>query len=130
MAWAFEDESDDYTEAVLDSLASAQALVPAVWHLEVVNVLITAGKRGRLSAADALGFIAFLDTLPISTPSDACEKRMSELLSLAREHALTSYDASYLLLAMKSGLPLATKDKALRRAAKKAGVPIWPLPGR
>lgn len=127
MAWAFEDESDIYTENVLDSLTTSKAIVPAIWHLEVVNVLKTSERRGRLKEADSTSFVSFLESLPISTAMDACEGKMAELLSVARSYNLSSYDASYLLLAMKMTVPIATKDKALRVAALKAGVHIWQL---
>lgn len=125
MAWAFEDESDAYTDKVLDSLASAKALVPAIWHLEVVNVLKNAEKRGRIKESDSIGFITLLDSLPICAIHDGSDTKMTELLSVARKHNLSSYDASYLILAMKKRIPIATKDKSLRDAAFNAGIHIW-----
>ncbi len=49
---------------------------------------------------------------------------MKDFLALARAHGLSSYDASYLDLAMKKGLPLATLDKKLKQAAKAAKLRI------
>jgi predicted nucleic acid-binding protein len=40
------------------------------------------------------------------------------VLALARKHRLTVYDASYLELAQRETLPLATLDKDLARAAR------------
>ncbi len=65
MAWCFEDEAGDYADAVLASLATSEALVPAIWSLEVANVLLVAERRGRLTQADATRFVRLLRTLPI-----------------------------------------------------------------
>lgn len=124
MSWCFEDESNQYADKILDSLYENSALVPIIWPLEVVNVLLVAERRNRLSNAASGRFINLLTKLPIIVADDRPETRMSELLALSRINNLSSYDASYLQLAIKYGLPLATLDKRLREAAKSVEVPI------
>jgi len=124
MSWCFKDESNKYADIVLDSLQKAAALVPPVWPLEVANVLLVAERRKRLSESDSVRFVTLLNQLPITVEAGQSEKIMLEILALAREHGLSSYDASYLDLAMRKGLPIATLDKGLRVAAKKTKVEI------
>ncbi|MEI8295624.1 MAG: type II toxin-antitoxin system VapC family toxin [Alphaproteobacteria bacterium] len=127
MAWCFEDETCDYTEAVLASFESAHALVPLVWSLEVTNVLLIAGRTQRLQEADMLHFVNLLHGLSIVTEENPI--MMKDLILLGKLHQLTSYDASYLHTALTNGLPIATLDKKLKLAAKQAGVPLYLVKG-
>lgn len=124
MSWCFKDETNKYTDAILDRLAKATAYVPAIWPLEVSNVLLVAERRKRLSQSDSSRFILLLSELPIIVEQESPERMFSEILALAREHKLSSYDASYLDLAMRRGLPIASTDKNILTAAKKSKVPI------
>jgi predicted nucleic acid-binding protein len=125
MAWCFEDQSTGYTEAALSQLEQGTAHVPAVWPLEIGNVLLVAERKRILGKADAARFLSLVCSLPISVDQESPERMMTEILALGREHQLSTYDASYLDLAMRRGLPLATQDKALAAAAKKCRVPLW-----
>jgi predicted nucleic acid-binding protein len=125
MSWCFEDEGKSFAEAVLESLESAEACVPAIWPLEVGNVLLVAERKKRLSQAAVVRFLALLGGLPISVEQETPERMLKEIVSLAREQGLSTYDASYLDLAMRLGLPLATQDTSLARAAKKCKVPAF-----
>jgi predicted nucleic acid-binding protein len=127
MSWCFQDQANDYADRVLGQLMDATAYVPSVWPLEVVDVLLAAERRSYISEADSVRFINLLSQLPILVQQEGSEKGMKDLLALARAHELSSYDASYLDLAMKKGLPLATLDKKLRRAAKAVKLRIFPL---
>jgi predicted nucleic acid-binding protein len=127
MSWCFQDQASDYADAVLERLEDATAYVPSVWPLEVVNVLLAAERRSYISEADSVRFINLLSRLPILVQHEGPGKVMKDLLALARAHGLSSYDASYLDLAMKRGLPLATLDRKLRQAAK--AVKLRLLPG-
>lgn len=132
MSWCFAEEEDLYPEAVLDSLASGEACVPAIWPLEVGNVLLVAERKKRLSEAEVVRFLALLTNLPIMVEQEAPERMRKEIVALAREYDLSTYDASYLDLAMRSGLPISTRDAALITAAKKCQVPLFapsPAPG-
>jgi len=124
MAWCFEDEADKYADSILDMLASAEAVVPSIWALEVANVLLVGERRNRLKEADTARFIELLRELPISVDNETSDHAMREILSIGREQGLSSYDAAYLELAMRHGLALATRDTALRKAAKKSGVKL------
>jgi predicted nucleic acid-binding protein len=121
LSWFFEDESDAYAEAVQDSLTSAVALVPALWHLEVANALLVGERRKRAKAAKVTHFLTLLDSLPITVDSETAARAWGDTLALARAHELSVYDAAYLELALRQGLPLATLDEPLRTALRTVG---------
>lgn len=124
MSWCFKDETNKYADAILDRLVFSTALVPSIWPLEVCNVLLVAERKKRLSEADSIRFLELLNELPISIEQEPAERMMREILALSRENQLSSYDASYLNLAMRRGLPIATLDNSLITAAKRTQVPI------
>lgn len=124
MSWCFQDETNKYADDVLGLLEEGTAYVPAIWPLEVSNVLLVAERRKRLSQADSSRFISLLSELPIIVDQESPERMLSEILALAREYKLSSYDASYLDLAMRKGLPVATTDINIIAAAKRSSVPI------
>jgi predicted nucleic acid-binding protein len=124
MSWAFEDEADHYADAVLAKLTEASAIVPSIWPLEVVNVLLVAERRGRLQQADSVRFITLLSRLPIFIEQEWPDDRMEELLAIGRANNLSSYDASYLYLAMRQGLPIATLDQKLITTARQVAIPL------
>ena len=114
-----------YAEKVLKSMLSSEALTPNLWHLEAVSVLLGAEKRGTITLGEIERFISQLENLPICVDPLTAQKAFSRILTLSREYNISSYDASYLELAMREGLPLATLDKKLTKAAKKADVKIF-----
>jgi len=122
MAWCFEDETNPYADAVLDSLIDNAALAPSIWPLEVGNVLLVAERRNRISQPDSMRFLELLSSLPIKIESFSEQRMFEAVLNLARNLGLSSYDASYLDLAMQTGLKLATLDQSLRKAADRCGV--------
>jgi predicted nucleic acid-binding protein len=126
VAWCFEDEATPETDGLLDRLRDEGAAVPALWSLEVGNALLQAERRGRIPTARVAAFVELLAGLPIETEGDASTRALREVLALARAERLTTYDASYLELAGRRALPLATRDQALQRAAKRLGVPLLP----
>ncbi len=123
MSWCFKDETNNYADTVLDRLTELVAVVPSIWPLEVVNVLLVAEQQKRLSESDSIRFLTLLSQLPIFVEYERPEM-MKELLALARSNNLSSYDASYLDLAMRKGIPMATLDNKLIEAAKRIDVPI------
>ena len=125
LAWGFEDEANPYTDAVLEALVEAEAFAPAVWPLEMGNVLLVAERRGRLTQAGTVQFLTLLQQLPIMVEPETPERMLAEILTLAREHRLSTYDASYLDLAIRRGLALATQDEGLRQAAVHCGVRVY-----
>jgi predicted nucleic acid-binding protein len=124
MAWCFQDESSQYADNILDRLEFAVGFVPSIWPLEVCNVLLVAERKERIGEADSARFIALLSELPIIVEQEPPERMIKEIFALARKHKLSTYDASYLDLAMREGLPIATTDKGLLAAAKRSKVPI------
>ncbi len=124
MSWCFKDETNQYADAILDCLSEATAFVPSIWPLEVVNLLLVAERRKRLSEADSVRFITLLSQLPIIVEHERPERMMKDLLALARSNNLSSYDASYLDLSMRKGIPIATLDTRLITASKKTSIPI------
>ena len=128
MRWYFGDGSAadlEYASRVLDSMADAKALVPGVWGLEVANVLARAEAKGLTSEARSETFLGMLNRMDIGTDGATSAQALSGILHLARRYGLSSYDASYLELAMREDLPLATLDDDLRRAAERAGVRLF-----
>ena len=128
MAWSFEDEVDEYADAVLERLAETKALVPVLWPLEVANALLMGERRKRSTEADTIKWTGILASLPIAIDSETNSRAWSDTLSLARGHNLTAYDAAYLELAIRRGLPLATIDGKLRTAAQAVGVALLEVP--
>ena len=124
MSWCFKDETNSYADAVLDKLSESTAIAPSIWPLEVVNVLLVAERRKRLKQVDSVRFITLLSQLPIVVEDKGSEKVMNDLLALGRTSRLSSYDASYLDLAMRKDCPIATIDKKLMEAAKEVSVTI------
>ena len=124
MAWCLKDEKDDYSLSILDKLSSSEAWAPSLYPFEVVNVLWVAERRNRLTRADSNQFVNLLESLPINIDHHPPYQIMADLLSLGRQYALSAYDAAYLELAMRYGLPLATRDKGLKSAARKCGVAL------
>jgi predicted nucleic acid-binding protein len=122
MAWCFEDEATEATDAVLDRLRDDEAAVPAIWPLEVANVLLVAERRGRLSEAQASRFLELLAQLPIEV--DDAPRDLADIVAAGRRHELSSYDASYLVLAERLGASLATLDQRLAKVAEGAGVEL------
>ena len=124
LAWQFEDEASEYADRVLERLREDRAAAPSIWPLEVANALLVAERRGRLSPAKVARAVELLLELPISIHDVAAELVLGAVLDLARAHGLSAYDAVYLELAMREGLPLATQDEALRAATQRVGVPL------
>ena len=98
--------------------------MPAIWPLEIANAVLAAERKRRLETADGVRFLDLLQSLFVEVDAFTAAKALGETLRIAREGNLSSYDAAYLELAMREGLPLATLDEALRRAAQRAGVKI------
>jgi predicted nucleic acid-binding protein len=124
MAWCFDDEADSYTDAIQDSLTHNVAYVPSIWPLEVTNVLLVAERKKRITKAASGHFIAMLSQLPIVVDSTEQERVFHDIMSLARQYKLTSCDACYLELAIRKGLPIASLDNAILKAANDIQIQI------
>ena len=125
MRWCFLDGSAkdlEYAGLVLDSIESESATVPAIWGLEVANVLVRAERHGSIERSITENFITTLEGLRIVVDEKTSEYSLTDILQVSRTYNLTAYDASYLELAKRLGIPLATLDEKLIKAARKAGV--------
>jgi predicted nucleic acid-binding protein len=125
VAWCFSDERDAYSQSVLDGLAATRAVVPDLWHLEVANTLLVGERRKRSTHANTATWLGFLALLPIAVDDETKGHAFGNTPNLAREHNLSAYDAAYLELAMRRGLPLATLDDKLKTAAEAVGVALY-----
>jgi predicted nucleic acid-binding protein len=127
MRWFFEDGSSSdlaYADRVLAEISVSPCTVPATWALEVANVLLRAEIKGMVTAAQTDDFIKMLQAMNIELDDDTFARALSDTLQLARAFKLSSYDASYLELAVRLRIPLATLDENLQKAAKKSGVKL------
>ncbi len=126
MRWCFENTSTPYAEAVLEQLRAVQrAHVPVLWLYEVVSVLAKAQRTGSLSTDKARGFLEDLRSLDIAVDGEALSHIFGDVHRLAVEYGLSGYDAADLELAIRKGLPLATLDEDLQKAAQTAGVELF-----
>jgi predicted nucleic acid-binding protein len=125
LPWCFADEATAATNAVLTSLRTDdEAIVPAHWPLEVANALLIAVRRQRISPEDAHQFLVDLESLPIGVDTTTKNLVRARVFPMAGQYGLTVYDAAYLELAIREGLPLATLNNDLRKAACASGVPL------
>jgi predicted nucleic acid-binding protein len=126
LAWVYADETTKAINEVFAGVNERGAWVPALWRLEVANVLEMGVRRGRHDAAFRDATLEDLALLPIGVDPDTDRHAWGATMRLANRHKLTVYDAAYLELAQRRGLPLATLDKDLRQAAKAEGVVLRP----
>ena len=128
LAWFFDDETTAHTEAVFDLVTNgAEVLAPPLWPYEVANSLAVAERRKRTTPAKTAAFLDRLARFPITivwSEANLVGRIFDQVLSLARHHKLSAYDAAYLELALRAGLPLASLDRDLRKAAEAAGVDL------
>jgi predicted nucleic acid-binding protein len=126
MAWCFEDEQNDYTSYVLKSFNQQnEACVPKLWRLEVTNVLLLGIRKKIISHLSANHFKQLLLNLPIKQDNFSDDNVFSTVFEMAHELQLTSFDATYLEIAFRQKIPLATQDTALIRAAHHIGVSLF-----
>lgn len=120
-AWFLPDEATPYTEAILQATAEGEVWVPALWLLEMGNLMLSAQRRRRITAAKRQELVAHAQALRLRVDRDPVA--MTTLDTLAARHGLSAYDASFLELALRRSLPLATLDETLQRAMAGAGIP-------
>jgi predicted nucleic acid-binding protein len=125
LPWVFGDEATPACDALLDQLgAGARAWVPSLWHLELGNVLLGAKRRNRIDQAGIEAFLSQLAVYDIAVDDQTTERAWQKTLDLALQYGLSTYDAAYLELSLRRGVPLATLDSALITAARTCGVPL------
>lgn len=125
LPWVFADEATPAADELLDRLSGgACAWVPALWHLELGNVLLGAKRRNRIDQAGIEAFLSQLAIYAIAVDDQTMERAWQKTLDLALQHGLSTYDAAYLELALRRGLPVATLDRELMVAARTCGVAL------
>ena len=122
LSQGFNDEDATYAEVVIEAIAADEAVVPTLFWLEIRNALLMGERRKRISAERTALFLSDLAHLPFVVDDSP---RESTVLDVARRYSLTVYDATYLELAQRKTLPLATLDHALIKAATDAGVALF-----
>jgi predicted nucleic acid-binding protein len=126
LAWVFPDESNPDMDRLCDRLTTEIALVPPVWPLEIGNVLLAAVRRGRLTTRDLHRLLRELRSLPVEIDEASTDRALEDTLNIAQRYGLTTYDASYIELAQRRTVPLATMDYKLRRACLSAKILLLP----
>lgn len=124
LAWVYSDEITEPIRHVFNLVSENGAWVPGLWKLEVANILEMGARRGRHDTAFRNSTLADLALLPISVDTETDRQAWGATLQLSERHRLTLYDAAYLELALRRGLPLASLDADLRRAAQAEGVVV------
>jgi predicted nucleic acid-binding protein len=121
-AWFLDEKSDPRVEAAFDTVARVETLAPSLFYYEIRNALLVSERRNRITEAMSAAFLRDLGLLPIRLEPAGDD---ASLMTLARKRKLTIYDAAYLELAKREGLPLATLDRALEKAAVAEGVTLF-----
>ena len=124
LAWVLPRQQTTRTMALLDRTTERGSVTTTLWPIEVANVLLIYERRGQMTAAERMNAMGFFRGLPITTDDQTATRAWGKAFDLALAHKLTVYDAGYLELALRAGLPLATLDGALCRAATALGVPV------
>lgn len=126
LAWVLPDESNPNLDQLCDHLTDDIALVPPVWPLEIGNVLLVALKRGRLNRSDIQHLITELRALPVEIDTGSTDRSLDETFLLAQRYDITTYDASYVELARRRDVPLATLDSPLRKVCQSLRIGLLP----
>ena len=122
-AWVYPGQATPETDALLTEVAAgATVIVPALWYLEMANVLLVAQRRHRLTAVQRQAALVQLTALQFTVDEEGTRHAFVKTSELAEKHGLTIYDATYLELALRRSLPLATRDGSLKTAARQCGL--------
>lgn len=124
LSWYFSDEATDSTQALRERLVEESIYVPSLWPLEVTNAVLEALRRKRVTENELPGLLADLRQLPDEIDRETDSMVWEDSFDLAKRFGLSVYDATYLELAVRKELPIATLDKALAKASLEAGVRV------
>lgn len=124
ISWCLVDENNPTVNAILAMMPDAEAFVPGIWSLEIANVLLVAERRNRMTQDQSSEAITLLQSLLIQVDTATNANALGATLTLGRQKGLAAYDAAYLELALRLGLPLATIDQRLALAATRCGVDL------
>ena len=126
LAWVLPDEHGSPADVLADSLEATPACAPSLWPLEVGNALVMAQRRKRLTERELDRILKVLESLAVELDATPVDEAFPAIVVIARKLGLTTYDAAYLELAQRRGLPLATLDTRLAECARKLGVVVLP----
>jgi predicted nucleic acid-binding protein len=127
LPWCFQDEATAWTDSLLDRLLGGdRIIVPAHWPTEVSNGLLMGIRRKRIQPGRPEQFWDDLAILPIDVEAALTASQAKDVLAVCLRHGLTVYDAAYIELAKRKGLPLATQDSDLLKASQLEGVSLVP----
>ena len=122
-AWVYQGQATPETDELLDQIdGGSTVVVPALWFLEMANILLVAQRRRRLTSMERRATLEKLAAMQFSVDEEGTRNAFAKISELAEKHGLTIYDATYLELALRLSLPLASRDETLRTAAKRCGV--------
>lgn len=124
--WLLDDQQTTASDQLLDMVASNGAIVPSLWRLEIANALQAAVRRNRIDLTFRDAAIQRLQRLPIEVDPETDTQAWTATLHLSDRHGITVYDAAYLELALRRGVPLATRDQDLANAAVDSGITVLP----
>lgn len=124
LAWIFDDERTLVVDALIADVLASGPVVPGIWPVEVANVLMMSARGKRAGKLDVTASLGDLRSLRVHVDQETNERAWHDTLNLATPHMLTLYDATYLELAIRLQVPLATFDKDLRTAAAMERVPL------
>ena len=123
-AWVLPSQSSSEADALLERIeADTGAVVPSLWFLEVANGLLAAERRGLVTGDERRQALERLSALAFTVDEDDVRSAFGRTSALAERYRLSVYDAAYLELALRRNLPLGTRDRALRSAAERSGIP-------
>jgi predicted nucleic acid-binding protein len=124
-AWVYQSQATPETDRLLNEAAGGTTvIVPALWFLEMANVLLVAQRRKRFTARERKIALDKLTAMQFTVDEEGSRNAFGEISELAEKYGLTIYDAVYLELALRRSLPLASRDEALRNAARQCGLKI------
>ena len=126
LAWVLPDEQSEAADPIAERLERDFAVVPAVWPLEVLNALLTASRRARIGDDNVQRLLSHLAALPIEVEQIEMTPMLDAIGSVARRHGITSYDAAYVELAKRRGMPIATFDQKLKDVCLAERVTVIP----
>ena len=126
IAWVHPGQATGETDAMLEGIAGGATLeVPALWPLEVANALLVLVRRGKLTDSERAAALRWLRGLRLRVDHEMATLAFAKLSELAAANQLSIYDAAYLELAVRRGVPLGCKDGALKTAAVRLGLRLW-----
>ncbi len=127
LSWVLPDEVSAKTQAIRSDIeAGLKVFIPYHWTLEIANALWMAERRKRISPADTAAALAAFKRIPMETDTETGQRAGGETMAIARQHALSVYDAAYVELALRQGASLASLDETMRGAARKLKVRLLP----